>query len=67
LKLTFEELLAKNQRENDAKKMLIGQVILDHQDYLQNVLLDIGIGKGRSFIQQHHILIFDRQHQCTCY
>ena len=35
--------------------MLIGQMMLSHQDCLLNIIPGFRMGKGKFFIQQHHI------------
>ena len=42
--------------------VLIGQMMLNHQECLLNIIPEVGIGKGKFSIQQHYILLWD--HQC---
>jgi hypothetical protein len=54
----------KNIKRKVKQKVLISQVVQNHQDHPQGARIKIGIGKGRGSMQQPRILLLGRQCQC---
>jgi hypothetical protein len=51
-----------NIKKEKRPSVIISQMVLNHQNCLLEIILGIGIGKERVFIQWQHILLLS--HQC---